>query len=63
MMDNFPGQAIQRIEEIPVPGTSRSDVDTFRKKTDVCCSVWAVVFGLTLLVWAIAGLNTGTNCH
>lgn len=49
---------IQRIDEIPVPGTSMSNSDSYRKRTDNCCSVFAALFSLSLFIYACMVWNT-----
>lgn len=50
-------QFFQTIEEVPVRGKGFSSVDQLRKRTDICCTIWAVLFSLTLFTIAVVGLN------
>lgn len=43
------------------PVHDSSSLDINRRRTDVCCTIWAVLFSVTLLVYAIAAINTGTS--
>lgn len=51
---------IESQEELPIPGTHSSYQDYQRKRTDNCCTIWAVLFSVSLFAIAIYSLNIGT---
>lgn len=48
---------IERQEELPLPGTFVVYADHQRKRTDICCTIWAVLFSASLFVFAVYSLN------